>query len=137
MLERETLAKPSAATNTPTENSSLIDPATVLSGCGGDAALLADMTNLFEQEAPELLARVEAAVRSADAEQLRMAAHALRGLVSAFSTRTAKVAEALEQLGIDGRATDAPKLYQPLYQSVQDLREALPSLTIEKLQELV
>jgi HPt (histidine-containing phosphotransfer) domain-containing protein len=108
----------------------------VLSGCDGDPALLADMLQLFEVEAPELLARVEAAVRSSDTEQLQRAAHALRGLVSAFSSSAAKAAEVLERLAIDGRAADAGEPYQTLHQAVQDLRAVLPSLTIEKLQSL-
>jgi response regulator RpfG family c-di-GMP phosphodiesterase len=137
MLERVTAAQPAAESETPAANSSLIDSATVLSGCDGDAALLADMIQLFEEEAPELLARVEAAMRSSDAEQLRTAAHSLRGLVSSFSTTAANAAQVLEQLGIEGRAGEADEAYQTLNQAVQDLRAALPTLTIEKLHDLV
>src|SRR5207248_11228988 len=103
-------------------NPALIDPAIVLSGCAGDAALLADLIQLFEEEAPELLARVEAAVRSSNAEQLRTAAHSLRGLVSSFSTSAAKAAQALEQLGSEGRAREAAERYQVLNRAVQELR---------------
>jgi HPt (histidine-containing phosphotransfer) domain-containing protein len=109
----------------------------LLSGCAGDAALLADMIQLFEEEAPELLARVEAAVRSSDAEQLRTAAHSLRGLVSSFSTSAANAAQVLEQLGIEGRAGEAGQPYQSLSRAVQDLCAVLPTLTIEKLHGLV
>jgi HPt (histidine-containing phosphotransfer) domain-containing protein len=105
----------------------------LLSGCAGDATLLAEMIQLCEEEAPELLARVEAAVRSSDAEQLRTAAHSLRGLVSSFSTSAAKAAEVLEQLGIEGRAGEAREQYQLLNQAVQELRTIVPTLTIEKL----
>jgi len=136
MLERVTVAEPGTQPQTPTANSSLIDPATVLNGCDGDPALLADMIQLFEVEAPELLARVEAAVRVSDAEKLQRAAHALRGLVSAFSGSVAKAAEVLERLAIDGRAADAGEPYQILHQAVQDLRAVLPTLTIEKLRGL-
>jgi CheY-like chemotaxis protein len=133
MLERVTAAQPAAEPETPAANSSLIDSAIVLSGCDGDAALLADMIQLFEEESPELLARVETAVRSSDAEQLRTAAHSLRGLVSSFSNRAADAAQALEQLGIDRRAGEAVAHYQVLDQAVQELRTILPTLTIEKL----
>jgi CheY-like chemotaxis protein len=129
MVERVTsIAQPDA----PAGNSALIDPAIVLSGCAGDAVLLADMIQLFEEEAPELLARVEAAVRSSDAERLRTTAHSLRGLVSSFSTSAAKAVQALEQLGSEGR-TGAAEQYQVLNQMVQELRTILPTLTIEKL----
>ena len=94
------------------------------------------MIQLFEEEASGLLARVEAAVRSSDAEQLRIAAHSLRGMVSSFSTSAAKAAQILEQLGIEGRAGEAAGQYQVLNQAVQELRTILPALTIEKLPRL-
>jgi len=129
LITSNSIAQPDATTG----NSALIDPAIVLSGCAGDAALLADMIQLFEEEAPELLARVGAAVRSSDAEQLRITAHSFRGLVSSFSTTTANAAEVLEQLGIEGRAGEAAERYQALHRAVQELRTILPALTIEKL----
>lgn len=132
MLER-VKAQPAEEPQTPAANSSLIDSAIVLSGCDGDAALLADMIQLFEDEAPKLLARVEAAVRSSDAEQLRTAAHSLRGLVSSFSTSAANAAKVLEQLRFERRAGDAAERYQVLNRAVQELRTILPTLTIEKL----
>jgi len=133
MLERVTAAQPVAEPETSAANSSLIDPAIVLSGCADDAALLSDMVQLFEEEAPKLLARVEAAMRSSDAELLRTAAHSLRGLVSAFSTGAANAAQALEQLGSEGGAGEAAEQYQILNNAVQELRTILPTLTIEKL----
>jgi HPt (histidine-containing phosphotransfer) domain-containing protein len=94
------------------------------------------MIQLFEEEAPELLARVEAAVRSSDDEQLRTAAHSLRGLVSSFSTRAAIAAQALEQLGSEGRALEAAEQYQVLNPAAQEFRTILPTITIENLQSL-
>jgi len=91
------------------------------------------MIQLFGEETPGLLARVEAAVRSSDAQQLRKAAHALRGLVSAFSTSTADAAKVLEQMGIDGRAQEAVEQFEALNRMVWQLRAILPTLTIEKL----
>jgi two-component system sensor histidine kinase/response regulator len=136
-LERVIAAHPNVQPHAPAGNSALIDPAIVLSGCAGDAALLADMIQLYEEEAPHLLARVEAAVRSSDAEQLRTAAHSLRGVVSSFSTRAAEAAEVLEQLGIDKRAGDSSEQYKVLSQAVQELRKILPTVTIGKLRAQV
>ncbi len=140
MLERGIAAQPAAQpameSDLPAPKSDLIDPATLLSACAGDAALLADMIQLFQEEAPGLLARAQAAVQSADAEQIRKAAHALRGLVSAFSTRAANAAQSLEQTAIDGRTGEADEQYRSLKQAVQDLSVALPTLTIEKLHDL-
>jgi len=135
MLERVISAQPAARYRTPTTNSSLIDPATVLSGCDGDPALLADMVQLFQEEAPELLARVEAAVLSGDAEKLRKSCHALRGLVSAFSISASNAVEILERMGIEGRVVEVRDRYQTINQIVQDLCAALTNLTIETLYE--
>ena len=132
-LERVFTAHPLVGANADSLSSALIDPEIMLSGCAGDAALLADMIQLFEEEAPKLLARVEAAVRSCDAELLRIAAHSLRGLVSSFSNTAADAAQALEQLGIEGRAGHAVEQYQVLNLLVRELRTILPTLTIEKL----
>ena len=136
-LDRVITTHPAVAPDAHAANSALIDSAVVLSGCDGDAALLADMIQLFEDDAPELLARVEAAVRSSDAEQLRIAAHSLRGLVSSFSTSAAKAAEVLEQMGIDGRAGEADEPYQTLSRAIEDVHTALATLTIEKLRGLM
>jgi two-component system, sensor histidine kinase and response regulator len=137
VLERVLAVHPIAQPETPMGNAALIDPAIVLSGCAGDAALLADMIQLFEEEAPKLLARVEAAVQSSDTEQVRTAAHALRGLLSAFSTSVAKEAQVLEQLAIEGRASEAGDQYHILNQAVENLRAALPGLTIENLRSQI
>ena len=135
-LERVITTHPVVGIDADAISSALIDPAVVLSGCDGDAALLAEMIQVFEDEAPELLARVAAAMRSSDAEQLRTTAHSLRGLISSFSTSAANAAQVLEQLGIEGRAGKATERYQVLNRAVQELRTILPTLTIEKLQSL-
>jgi CheY-like chemotaxis protein/HPt (histidine-containing phosphotransfer) domain-containing protein len=132
-LERVITTHPVVAPDAHDANAALIDPAIMLSACAGNAALLADMIQLYEDEAPRLLRRVEAAVRSSDAEQLRTAAHALRGLVSSFSTSAAQAAQALEQLGIDGRAGESAEPYEVLNRLVQGLGTILRTLTIEKL----
>ena len=132
-LDRVITTHPVVAPDACAANPTLIDPEILLNGCAGDATLLAEMIQLYEDEAPDLLARVEAAVRSVDAEQLRTAAHSLRGLVSSFSTSAAKAAQVLEQLGIEGRAGEAAEQYQVLNEAVQELRTILPALTIEKL----
>jgi two-component system sensor histidine kinase/response regulator len=135
-LDRVIKANPAAESETSAAISSIIDPATLWSACGGDGALLFELIQLFHEEWPRVLGRVEAAIQSANAEQLRTAAHTARGLVAFFSTSAAQAAEVLEQMGIDGRAGDAGEPYQALSQAVQDLRAALPTLTIEKLQVL-
>jgi CheY-like chemotaxis protein/HPt (histidine-containing phosphotransfer) domain-containing protein len=136
-LERVIAEHPTAQPDASDGNSALIDHEIVLSGCAGDAALLADMIQLFEEETPKLIARVETAMRSCDPEQRRTSAHSLRGIVSSFSTSAAETAHVLEQLGIERRAAEAPSHFQVLSQLVQKLRTVLPTLTIEKLRDQI
>src|SRR5258705_10923655 len=74
-LERVMPAHPAAEADGASGRATLIYSARSWTACGGDGALLAEMIQLFGEEAPGLLARVEAAVRSSDPKQLRMAAH--------------------------------------------------------------
>ena len=127
------IAQSTAGPKTPAATPGLVDGGTLLAACGNDEQLLIEMVQLFLEEAPEFLARTEAAVRSADPEQLRTSAHKLRGLVSSFSTSAAKAAEVLEQLGIERRTDEANEHYQVLHQAIQELRTILPTLTIENL----
>jgi hypothetical protein len=80
---------------------------------------------------------VEAAVQTANAEQLRTSAHALRGVLSAFSTNAAHAAEDLEQMGAQERAHEAAEPFQTLKLAVQALRTDVLALTIEKLRSVV
>ncbi|HEY2585641.1 MAG TPA: PAS domain S-box protein [Tepidisphaeraceae bacterium] len=128
-LERAVAANPEA-------DHYLIDPAVLMSACGGDGALLGEMVQLFREEAPQLLGELEAAVRSSDAEHIRTAAHALRGLVSAFSTSTAEAAKALEQMAVEGRADDAHEQYRTLRKAMQGLQTTVATLTIATLRDL-
>jgi CheY-like chemotaxis protein len=134
-LERVIATHPIVAADA--AESALIDPEIVLSGCAGDSALLAEMIQLFEDESPQLLARVEAAMRSLDTEKLRTTAHSLRSLISAFSTSAAESAEVLEQLAIERRAGQAGEPYKRLNDAIHNLRAALPTLTIENLRSRI
>jgi PAS domain S-box-containing protein len=138
-LERATAAQPAAEYEAAARDTSttLVDAATLLSACAGDAALLSKMIRLFEEEAPRLLNRIEAAVQYADAAQLRLAAHTLRGIVSAFSTSLNEAAEVLEQMGTERRAAEADEEFQILRRGVADLSRSLATLTIEKLRSLI
>jgi HPt (histidine-containing phosphotransfer) domain-containing protein len=74
---------------------------------GGDHALLQSMAALFAEEGPRMMAAVADAVRSGTDDDLRKAAHALRGAVGNFS-RVGPMATAarLEALAATG-ARDA------------------------------
>jgi CheY-like chemotaxis protein len=132
MIER--VARQSDRSDGPGPMAGSLDASTLLAACGEDAELLAEMVQLFRQEAPALLAQVEAALRAADAEQLGKSAHKLRGLVSTFSATAAQAAAVLEDphMGLDG---EAEKAYQTLSRAVQNLDSRLPAVTIEQLRQ--
>lgn len=75
-------------------------PTAMLEQLGGDEALAREIVELFLVDCPGQLAHIRAAVRDRDAEEIRKAAHALKGAVSNFTSErpTTTVAE-LEQYG--------------------------------------
>src|SRR5438876_10634654 len=56
----------------------------VLARVGGDHQLLAEISRLFVDDAPEHLQRIKAALDAGDSGSLRRAAHALRGAAANF-----------------------------------------------------
>jgi PAS domain S-box-containing protein len=111
----------------------LLDPATVLTGCDGDASLLGRMIAVFAAGAPAHLARVADAIDRGDAAGLRESAHKLRGLVSAFSPDAAEAALALEQAAAGGRIDGAAERYAALAGMIRTLGPLLADLSVEAL----
>lgn len=69
-------------------NSSLtmiIDERELLDRLDGDTDLLAELVPLFLDDYPLLLEEIRSAIEKTDLEQLRRAAHTLKGTVSNFS----------------------------------------------------
>jgi HPt (histidine-containing phosphotransfer) domain-containing protein len=70
---------------------------------GGDRELLQSMAALFAEEGPRMMAAVDAAVRTGTDDDLRQAAHALRGAVGNFSREGAMATAArLEAMATTG-----------------------------------
>jgi CheY-like chemotaxis protein/HPt (histidine-containing phosphotransfer) domain-containing protein len=76
----------------------------LLARLDGDAQLLADISRLFLDDAPEHLRRIRAAIDAGDAEGLRHAAHALKGAAASFDA--AEVVASARALEEAGRAAD-------------------------------
>jgi signal transduction histidine kinase/DNA-binding NarL/FixJ family response regulator len=82
-------------------------PAGLLARVGGDEQLMREVTQMFLTELPTRLAAVKRAVGDGDAEQLRAAAHALKGMAGTMSAGAVmEIASELESLGRD-RAMEA------------------------------
>jgi two-component system sensor histidine kinase/response regulator len=127
-------ADAAAEEETSAEADGLLDAATLLKSCDGDAVLLSQMIVVFRKTAPAHLAEVGAALRARHAAQLRQSAHKLRGLLLAFSADAAAAALALEQQATAGQLDGAEDQFTTLANLVDALDPLLANLTLEELQ---
>jgi len=119
------------------DSTSLLDPVVLLGACGDDAEGLRAMGQGFEVYLPRRLAEVADALRNEDAPGLRMAAHKLCGLLSAFSTVAGGVASSLEDHAASGRLEECRPLVEQLEVMARELVQEMDGLSIESLREQV
>ena len=112
------------------------DEAELLERTSGSAEIAAEVMRLFLDDCPVRLSAIEAAVRGGDAEELRLAAHALKGAAGNLSaTGTCQAADALERIGAEGRmdaaaaawehlSIEAGRLLEDLARRLEDASEA-------------
>jgi CheY-like chemotaxis protein len=117
------------------EATDLLDPVVLLGACGDDAEGLREMCRGFQVYLPRRLAEVADALRDEDAPQLRVAAHKLCGLLSAFSTAAGGVASILEDQAALGRLTECPSLVEQLEVMARELVQQMDGLSIESLRQ--
>ena len=84
---------------------------------------------------PDRLAEVGEALRTLDAPRLRVAAHKLCGLLSAFSTVAGGMASALEDEAAGGRLDESRRLVEQLEVKARELLEQVDGLSIETLRD--
>ncbi len=107
----------------------VLDRAAVLARVDNDPQLLADLTKLFVDETPRLLAAVREAVERREAGALERAAHTLKSAVGNFGARAAfHAAWSLEKMGRQGDLSHAPDAYQILAREIERLKPALVDL---------
>ena len=101
-----------AAPPTPTP----IDHDRLMERLGGDEELLLDVVRLFLDDCPVRLAAIKAAVNSANAEQIRTTAHALRGAAANLSAQgLTDAARTLERLGAENRLEPTEAAWRQLF----------------------
>lgn len=61
-----------------------IDLAGMLERLGGQRALVDQVIQIFQEDAPELISEIEQGFNDHDSEQIKKSAHALKGLLSNF-----------------------------------------------------
>ena len=106
-----------------------LDRQAILARVEGDAALLKEITDLFLEDAPKLLAAIKEGIPRNDAKGVERAAHALKGSISNFGAPDA--CQATLELEMMGRAGDlalAPESFRRLEQAVSELIPDLEAL---------
>lgn len=115
----------------------LIDAVTLLAGCNGDPSLLAKMVQSFESHAHHQMTQLADAWQQRSPQQLKAAAHKLRGLVSAFSSSAASAVQKLEDARLEPQSFTRDEPFRRVSDLVAALLESLPRMTIEELEESV
>ena len=95
----------------------------------GDEDLLREMAEIFLSQAPELAANIETARRNGDAEDLRRAAHTLKGSASVISALpVVQAALRLENLGRGGLLEEALPAQRDLEDRLEHCKSALKEI---------
>lgn len=108
----------------------VVDEALLLENFGGDREILSEVVQLFLRDKGQLLEDVRAAVRAANAGQLRNTAHTLKGAVSNFSPEAADLVFELEVLGRQGTTAGASELLARIEKAVGELSSAVEALVV-------
>jgi len=107
-----------------------LDRDVLLASFGGKPLLLAEVAETFLQDAPATLARLSEAARAGNAEQVAMAAHALKGSVGLFVQDGAYAhVLKLEQLARAGTLSEIAGVQEAVEASVRELMSALGKLS--------
>jgi HPt (histidine-containing phosphotransfer) domain-containing protein len=97
-------------------------PARMLSRLDGDVELAVQLAEIFNEESPHMLQRLGAAVAAGEADEVRRAAHALKGSVSNFiDAGPAATAFELETMGRNSTLDQASVAFERLEQEVMAL----------------
>jgi CheY-like chemotaxis protein len=114
---------PSEAT---AQGSKTFDKAALLGRVGANRAVLKEIIDLFLEECPRLLDDLRKSVRAGRTKDLAVAAHTLRGALSAVSAgRAADTARTLELMGQGGDLSGVEPAWDALEAELEALRSAL------------
>ena len=97
-----------------------IDYDSLLQRCVGNAGVMEKILNKFQEQVQQDMDKLTSSVRAADAEQITLLAHALKGAAGNLSAESLReVAAQLEQLGRSGDLEQAEEHCARLHQEVQ------------------
>jgi HPt (histidine-containing phosphotransfer) domain-containing protein len=104
----------------------VLDSRAALTRLGGDADLYSDLIGFFLVDAPELIQDLWKAVEAEDPKEIRMKAHALKGLIAGCGgLRAMGVAQSIENVAQSGDPEELPALVQSLEEEVECLTRSL------------
>ena len=123
----ESLATDTAALVLPSPD--VAGRASFLEGLGKDSSLARRLIDLFLEDSTRLLDDVRRAIANRDADELRRAAHTLKGSVCNFPASVAtNLAAHMERIGAEGDFEAAQELLPTLRAEIDRLRGVLPTL---------
>jgi HPt (histidine-containing phosphotransfer) domain-containing protein len=109
----------------PAAGDEIFDEQNALAYTGGDRALLKEIIDVFRQDYPSGIRRLEGALKRRDAEAVRMAAHALKGSIATVGSPAGRqTAFELEQMGRTKQLAGAGQVLTRLRQQLHGLEEA-------------
>ncbi|HEY0252231.1 MAG TPA: response regulator, partial [Kofleriaceae bacterium] len=111
----------------------LISAQVLLAACGGDPGILDDIRAGLLERLPADLTAIAAALAAGNTGQLREVAHGVAGMVSAFSTQTAKIASELEDTAAARDLERAAVIAGELRTLASELVREVPRVTIDSL----
>src|SRR5258708_2645723 len=104
----------------------ILDIDGTLARFGGDKKLFIEMSGMLLEDAPDLLSELGRAIDAEDAHDVRMRAHALKGLLlGCGGVRAAHIAQVLENAGQAANLRQAPAQFATLQDEFQQLTRAL------------
>jgi HPt (histidine-containing phosphotransfer) domain-containing protein len=102
------------------------DPESLWDRVDGDMGLLRELIEVFAEEGPKMLARIDEAISHGSAPELEKASHKMKGSVLQFSAHTAAaLAAELEEKGRAGSVAGAERLQAQLKQELGLLQKSL------------
>jgi CheY-like chemotaxis protein len=94
----------------------------LLERLGGDARLLADISQLFIDDAPRYLREIQTALNTRDHDALRAAAHGLKGAAANFETGpVVEAARSLEEMGRQAALDNADDAWKALNAAMEEM----------------
>lgn len=107
----------------------ILDLPSVLERLDDDRDLLKELAQLFLEQVPRQLSRIQQAVQAGDAKTLRDCAHALKGSAGTLAgMEVSRTAAELEKMGREGDLTDSRAACVALEAQLERLTAALQTL---------